>query len=130
MSISIDENIIAVWFCDLGPSEDYMMALSRHEGGIRFVYRVRHHNPDSTDPFDGKDDKSWSAFQTSDPDERKAIGAAREMVKGLIGVAVGIGRVTLPAKIYELIRGDQSVDDFGALLLKQPWAHSQRKTLQ
>lgn len=131
MSIVIDDKIVAIWFCDLGPSEDYMMSISRRdEGGMRFVYRVRHHCPESTDPFDGKDEKSWSAFETDNPDEEVAIRAAREMVKGLIGVAVGLGRVTLPHKIYELIRGPASVDEFADQLLKSPWAHSRKKTLQ
>lgn len=131
MSISIDENIIAIWFFDLGPSEDYMMALSRTpSGGIRFVYRVRHHHPDSTDPFDGKDEKSWSEFETNDPDEAKAIDAAREMAKGLIGLAVKLKQVTLPHTIYELVRGSATVEEFAKQLFKSPWAHAKRKTLQ
>lgn len=130
MSIVIDENIIAIWFCDLGPDEDYMMSLSRHEGGIRFIYRVRHHHPDSKDPFDGKDGKDWSAFETGNPDEAKAIDAARSMVKGLVGVAASMGRVTLPHKIFELVRGASTVEEFGKRLMESPWAHAQRKTLQ
>lgn len=131
MSVVIDETIVAIWFFDLGPTEDYIMALNRTAtGGIRFVYRVRHHNPDSKDPFDDKDQKSWSAFETSNPDEEKAISAAREMAKGLVGVGVAVGTVKLPHKIYELIRGEATVEQFAEQLMKHPWAHTQRKTLQ
>lgn len=130
MSIKIDENIVAIWYCDLGPEEDYLMAASRHEGGIRFVYRVRHYNPESEDPFDEKDEKVWNAFETRDPDEEKAIHAAREMVKGLVGLAVGLGKVKLPHKMYELVRGPETFEEFADKLMKAPWAHSQRKTVQ
>jgi len=78
MSIVIDDNILGIWYSTLGPTEDYLMAISRHEGGIKFVYRVRHYNSDSIDPLDDQDDKTWAEFGTNDPDEQKAISAARE----------------------------------------------------
>src|SRR5262245_2499816 len=130
MTIRIDENIIAIWYCDLGPGEDYMMGVSRCDAGIKFAYRVRHHSPDSKDPFDGKDVKNWNEFYAIDRDEEKAIDAAREMVKGLVGLAVGLKRITLPHKIYELVRGDATLEEFADKLTKAPFAHVQRKTIQ
>ena len=130
MSIVIDDNILAIWYSTLGETEDYLMAISRHEGGIKFVYRVRHYNSDDIDPLDDKDDKTWAEFGTNDPDEQKAIGAAREMVKGLIGLAAGLGRVRLPHKIYELVRGDDSVEQFAKKLMAAPFAHTQKVTRQ
>lgn len=130
MTIRIDDNIIGVWFVQLGDTEDYMMGMSRVPTGIEFTYRVRHYHPESKDAFDDKDGKSWATFGTNDPDEAKAISAAREMAKGLVGLSIGLGKMKPPGKVYELLRGEASVEEFAKRLMAAPFAHSQMHQLQ
>jgi hypothetical protein len=132
MTIVIDENLVAIWFIDLPPAEDYLMSLSRvPNGGMRFVYRVRHHSPQSTDPFDEHDDKSWHTFETDDPNVEKAISAARSMARGLLGVAAAIHGGKAPEKVYEFIRKPGvSAEAFMEEFMKAPFVHVQRKTVQ
>lgn len=129
MSIVIDENIVGIWYAMTGDMEDFMLAISRCPDGLELVYRHRYY-ASKEDPWDDKDRKSWYRMVTSQPDEQKAIETAREMLVGVVFIAKKMGRVTGNPEIFELVRGDATVEQFGERLRSMPWAHSQVKTVQ
>jgi hypothetical protein len=52
--------IHSIWFMRLTDDSDYMGILCRDDDGPwKIEYRFRYYSPDSTNPHDGKDEKSW-----------------------------------------------------------------------
>ena len=129
MSVVIDESIVGIWYAMTSEDEDFMLAVSRREDGLEMVYRHRYYNsPD--DPWDEKDRKSWYRMVSKQKDEAKAIETAREMVSGVIAIAMRMKRIKGDGVMFELLRGESSVEEFGERLRAMPWAHSQQVTLQ
>lgn len=68
---------------------DFLAALWRDEGSVEWhlQYRFRYYNPESKDPFDNKDRKSWfnMAFKS---EEEKAISAG-EMIATMTHMKYG-----------------------------------------
>jgi hypothetical protein len=129
MSIVIDENIVGIWYAMTGDMEDFMLAISRCPDGLELVYRHRYY-ASKEDPWDEKDRKSWYRMVTSQPDEQKAVETARQMLIGVVMIAQKMGKVTGKPEIFELVRGDASVEKFADALRSMPWAHSQEGTVQ
>jgi len=128
MSIVIDDNIVGMWYAVTGEMDDFMMAVSRCDEGLQIIYRHRYYA--SLDPWDEKDRKSWHRMITSQKDEAKAIETAREMVGGVVAIAMKMGRVKSHGEIYEILRGDRTVEEFAAALRAAPFAHSKVHTVQ
>lgn len=129
MSIVIDENIVGIWYAVTGEMDDFMLAISKSPEGIELVYRHRYY-ASKEDPWDENDKKSWYRMVTPKKDEQKAIETAREMLSGVVGIAMKMKRLPGNGVIYELLRGDSTVEEFGERLRAMPWAHSQEGTLQ
>jgi len=126
MSIVLDDNIVGIWYVLTGEKEDFMLAISKCPEGLELVYRHRYYHSD--DPWDEKDHKSWYRMVTSKTDVQRAIETAREMVQGVAMIAVKMGRLMPPAQVFELVRGDKSVEQFAEVLKSMPWAHSMEAT--
>jgi hypothetical protein len=126
MSIVLDENIVGIWYALTGEKDDFMLAISKCAEGLELVYRHRYYASD--DPWDERDKKSWYRMVTKKNDVQHAIETAREMVQGVAMIAVKMGRLMPPAQVFELVRGDKSVEDFAEVLMSMPWAHSMAAT--
>ena len=123
MSIVIDENIIGIWYALTGEADDFMLAISKCPEGLEMVYRIRYYaSPD--DPWDENDRKSWYRMVTPQKDEEKAVEVAREMVAGVIAIAMKMKKIPGDGLMYELLRGDASVEEFANRLQSMPWAHA------
>lgn len=126
MSIVIDENIVGIWYAMTGDDNDFMLAVCRREDGLEIVYRHRYYHSD--DPWDEKDRKSWYRMVTAQKDEAKAVETAREMLQGVVAIAMKMKRLKGNGLVFELLRGEASVEEFGERLRSMPWAHSMEAT--
>ena len=116
---------LGFWFID-GKSKntDWLGCVWREENSPRWIFRsrFRYHNPESHDPFDNKDRKSFSNFEI---DAAKKTEAQIEEDVGLIASIIGV-RFGVPVEFVE-VRGD--MDKALYRLALQPWAHFQTGTL-
>jgi hypothetical protein len=124
MSIVIDENIVGIWYAMTGEMEDFMLAISKCPDGLEMVYRHRYY-ASKEDPWDENDKKSWYRMVAGQQDEQKAIDTARDMLAGVVAIAMKMKRIQGNGVIYELLRGDATVEEFGERLRSMPWAHTQ-----
>ena len=122
MTLEVTDDTIGIWFATFH-GRDLMVNLSHQpDGAILLVYRFRHYaEPDSGDPFDDRDRKSWYRNKL-----RLTRDEAIEKVRSwLVVSAASLGG----DHIFELIKEpDQSPEDFSELLLSMPWAHSKQVT--
>lgn len=118
--ITVDDNIVAMWFLVVDAGIDWMGGLSRMpDGSMRFANRLRYYNPESRDPHDGKDRKKEQILllrPEGQGTEADLIEQVRRVVGELTQHAIG--------PLYELLRGNRSVEEFMDELKRQPWAHT------
>lgn len=105
-----------IWLAYGEQEKDFMACTFQKEDGLWHAsYRFRYYNPESENPFDGKDRKStWSIKATTD--RAKLDRAMMLMVQAMV-------RTGHFDKYHELhINGDaeKALD----VLLAQPWCHS------
>lgn len=118
--IKFDENTIAVWMIPMPPDKDYFCALMWTGNQFEAVGRLRIYNPESTDPFDGKDIKRWV---------RKQLGPlvtqseALENVRNIIRQIAGLGGF----QVEEVMAG--SADDWFKILTAKNWIHMQGEAI-
>lgn len=118
MSIIFNDNILGVWYVTI-PNGDYLAAVSRcKDGGAFLQYRFRYYN--SEEPWDEKDEKHW--YEARSKDQTKVVAHASFVAKTLANASKG--------KIWELIRGAGSLEDFMAEFQKLPFVHSRPATAE
>jgi len=128
MSIVIDENTLGIWYVHLADDLDLMIALMRDgEGGYKVSGRTRQYaSPD--DPWDDKDIKRWFSGGIQAGDDADAVAKSRNnMIQMTSGYAALFEPEKAPA-IFELVRGESSVEKFAETLKSMPWAHSMEAT--
>lgn len=129
MTIVIDDNLIGIWYTMTGEKDDYLLSLSRRpEGGLQMCGRTRTYVSD--DPWEENDKKNWHTFITKESDEEKAADVCREMVVGVSRIAVATKRLREPAKIWELMKGKSTLEEFLKAFQKLPFAHVKTVKLQ
>ena len=110
---------LGFWFVGGGSQNtDWLGCVWREENSPRWIFRsrFRYHNPESQNPFDNKDRKSFSNFEI---DATKKTEQQIENDVGLIAAIVGV-RLGVPVEFVE-VRGDMDKALFN--LAMQPWAH-------
>lgn len=128
MSIVLDENIMGIWYCLLADDFDIMWSLRRNpEGGYLAVGRTRkYHTPD--DPWDNKDTKRWFEGPIKADSDGLAVEMSRAHVIQLTGSFTASFHPERTPMLYELVRGESSVEKFAEKLMSMPWAHSMQAT--
>ena len=108
---------LGVWFIG-GEKTDWLGCAWREPDSPHWIFRsrFRYHNPESQDPFDDKDTKSFSSYEI---DATKKTEQQIEEDVGLIATLVGM-RLGVPVEFVD-IRGD--MDKALYKLALQPWAH-------
>jgi hypothetical protein len=119
MTIEFDESIRGLWYCVLVPDkQDFLLSLSRKdEGHYAIIYRFRYYN--SADPFDEEDKKNWYSAKVTDKNEKELVDGIRTLLNHLLSYQDDICYT-------ELLRGDQSLDEFIDEFIKQDFVHTQR----
>jgi hypothetical protein len=114
MTIVIDDNLLAIWWIKLPPASDLLCSLIRRSPTeCEIVYRFRYYETESA--WDGLDRKNWyEGIVTAPPEE--VIPKLREMF-GVLSVAAG------GSKVYELLRGERSTDQFMRAFARMPFVH-------
>lgn len=118
MTLHVTEDTIGLWFVTF-EGRDVMATLTRQpDDSILLVYRFRHYaEPDSGDPFDGSDRKSWYRSKLT-VSKNEAIEKLRSWLRSCAGALGG-------EHIFELIKKpEQSPEDFCKLIASMPWAHT------
>jgi hypothetical protein len=106
---------VAFWFVG-GKDTDWLAAAWRD--GDRWIIRsrFRYHSPDSRDPFDDHDAKSWSNVESpAAAKTEEQIVAEVGLIAGLVGQRLGVVPEFVP------VHGDCDKALFELAL--QPWAH-------
>jgi hypothetical protein len=108
---------LGVWFVG-GKDTDWMGCAWREEGSPNWIFRARfrYHNPESRNPFDAMDRKSFTSWQV---DGRKKSEAEIERDVTKIAKLIGL-RFGVEPEFVE-IRGDRDKALFN--LAMKPWAH-------
>ena len=86
MLISLDEKVFVKSLFYLEYEEGNFLGFLFEEGGInKFNYRFRHFNPESEDPFDCKDEKSFYSVTSADSSIEEMLVKVRVLLKMLTG---------------------------------------------
>jgi hypothetical protein len=125
VSVQFNENILAIWYMPLTDHSDFLAALSRDlsvRGGLIYLNRFRYY--ESGDPWDPRDRKNWYELRTTDPVET----TIRKLRKVHRIAAENRGMMSDASKdrLFELIRGDMSVDRFMRKFAQQPFVHTRK----
>ena len=128
MSIVFDENIMGIWYCQLADDFDIMWALQRDpEGGYKALGRTRKYHS-SDDPWDDKDTKRWFEGKIKADTDALAVERSRAHMIELTGGFTMTFEPDRVPMLFELVRGEASVEDFAKKLQAMPWAHSMEAT--
>ena len=116
MSIEFTEDTVGVWFVGM-VGKDWMCGVSRAgEGRFAFKYRIRYYEH-PTDPWDGKDRKSWY--------KGTATGTRAGMIENIRQLAAGVRVLAGGGELHECVRGEQeSMDAFMDRFLAMPFVHA------
>lgn len=108
---------LGFWFVG-GKDTDWLGCAWKDNDSPKWVFRsrFRHHNPDSKDPFDDKDEKSFMNFEI---DGAQKSEQQIEQDINLIAKLVGL-RLAVEPEFVD-VRGDTDRALFR--LAMQPWAH-------
>ena len=114
---------LGIWFVG-GKDTDWLACAWREKGSPQWIFRsrFRYHSPQSKNPFDDKDKKSFSNFEI---DANQKTEAMIEEDVGKIASIIAL-RLGVPTEFVE-VRGD--MDRALYRLALQPWAHIQTGTL-
>ena len=112
----LDESVLAIWYYDF-PGGNFMANMRRLEPGrLKVTYRFRYHRDDKA--FDSADEKNWYEGIWRDVrDEALAVEA--------FGAAC---REAAPTKVYQIIRGNRTLDEFMDEFLAQPFINMRPAT--
>jgi hypothetical protein len=126
--ITIDESMRAVFFVTFAEGADYLATVMVNQDGPGFVVhsRVRWYGTRQTgDPFTSHDHKQWmrASFDQKFDDLLKRL---RHIARGLIEWADVNGRQSPDPFIYELVRGEATLDALLDQLFKMPFVHQKR----
>lgn len=120
MEFTADVYVIGIWFV-AGDEKDWMLTASRRNddppGRFSIEYRFRYYSPDSVDPFDGADDKSWYSGTIDAPEWK--VEEAQDIVARMIRDNWGARRY------YKIVVRGDGLKAYRKLI-KAPWAHLQR----
>jgi len=108
---------LGFWFVG-GKDTDWLACAWREKDSPRWIFRsrFRYHNPESQDPFDDKDCKSFSNFEIDASQKSEAqIEKDVEVIATIVAARLGV-----PTEFVE-VRGD--MDKALYRLALQPWAH-------
>jgi len=123
MSIMLDESIMGIWYVHLSETFDVMISLAREGEGYKLTGRTRTYN--SLDPWDEKDRKHWFSIPVKAANDNDAATFCRRFIAdGSLAFCKEM-RIGGAVPIHELIRGKQTPEEFGKLLMSMPWAHMQ-----
>ena len=117
--IKFDETCVGVWFVQTTETQDWMAGITEIEPDKKYEinYRFRYYNPESEDPWDGKDKKNWYKGTASCTREY-AIQSMRVMVQGM----KMMGAIGEPGEVVN--NGDYN--DFMERFVAQPWVHAKK----
>ena len=120
--IIMDESIRGIWFCTLIPGEqDFLLSLrNTAEEQYEIIYRFRYYNSD--DPFDEKDKKSWYSGTIKGRNEKEVIAKIHEVFPFIIAASDA-------DDFTELLRGDQSLDEFMEKFMEQDFVHAKQENI-
>jgi len=128
VSIVIDEKILGIWYVCFDDDMDVMLALGRTETGYEVNGRTRLYLGDPDDPWDEKDRKRWFGGGVEATTDAEAVSKTRaNMIVMSTDFAKTFKPKTAPA-IFELVRGETTVEEFAQVLRSMPWAHSMEAT--
>ena len=98
--IEITDKIVAIWYLQTLPTQDWMAAVSEIEPDSKYelVYRFRYYKDDKA--FDSEDKKNWYSG-TLTGTRSYVLAAMREVAGTMESVAKG--------KLYELVNEDGDV---------------------
>jgi hypothetical protein len=114
--ITIDENIVGIWYVSTLPNQDWMAGLSELEAEKKYklVYRFRYYKDDKV--FESKDTKSWYEGAVTGT-RHYCIAAIRMVAKGLDAAGQNKG-------VYELLNDDGDMKKFWRTFQNAPFAYA------
>jgi hypothetical protein len=117
--MKLDESIRGIWFCSLSREQDLLLFLNyTDEEQYEITYRFRYYHSD--DPFDEEDKKSWYSLKNgSAKNEKEIIETIHDLFSDLTLMGEDI-------RYTEMLRGDQSLDEFVDEFMKQDFVHAER----
>jgi len=109
MTITIDENFIALWYILLSDSSDFMAGLTRNlSGTLECTYRFRYYKDDKTG-LDSDDEKHWYSFSI-DP-EKTTKDDALITCRNVFGKLADLVKMHYPdAKLVEIVMGPDGLE--------------------
>jgi hypothetical protein len=115
--IIIDEHLVGIWFCVVSEASDFMAGLREitPDAEYQLDYRFRYYSPESTDPWDGKDEKHWFGGRLK-TNRNDALAGMRKVTKALLEAVGSSG------ELWEAVN-DGDFDKFMAAFMVAPWAH-------
>jgi hypothetical protein len=115
MSFELNEKTIALWCVELGHGNYMAMLSSTPEAReFRYQYRFRYYKDDIIDET-SEDEKNWYGG---------TVTGKRDVVLGKIRIIYNALALTSPVdQHWELVRGDETADEFCARLGQQPGMH-------
>lgn len=117
--IKFDEKIVGVWFLSTTAEQDWMAALSEvAPGKYELNYRFRYYDPESKDPWDGKDRKNWYKG-TIESSREEAIDGIRKVGTAMV-VFGAVG------ELYEVLN-DNGFEKFLEEFQAQPWVFARKE---
>lgn len=107
-----------MWYV-AGDGLDLLAMLYQDKAGDdwKLTYRFRYYNPDSTDPFDGKDRKHVYQVKAGVTEED------RDKLKGVMETLLTETSHTYPRTMRRSIPVQGNSQKFMAVMVKQPFAH-------
>lgn len=111
--IEVTEDMIGLWYVELGGGVNYLAGLAKTARGHHLLYRFRY---DGTDPrpFEGNDERHWWECKISDADTERVLSKVRDVVSKLAAVA--------RTRHYEIMMGPGGPEAFILALGAMPWS--------
>jgi hypothetical protein len=120
-------HVYGIWFVpSADDTVDWMAQLYVEDGKWTLSYRFRYYSPDSTNPHDGKDEKSWYYAQANDDSDsaREAVVAALNQLMPKLEEELG-GKAEFV--LLDCKPGDPKIlFELGS----RPWAHVRMATAE
>ena len=114
---------LGVWFIG-GEKTDWLGCAWREQNSPHWIFRsrFRSHSPESQDPFDDKDKKSFSSYEID------ATKKTEQQIEEDVGLIASIVAMRLGAAV-EFVEIKSDMDAALYKLALQPWCHFQTGTL-
>jgi hypothetical protein len=118
--MKFDKKTVGVWFLVTTEKQDWLATLSEVEPNAKYelTYRFRYYSPESVDPWDGKDRKSWYSGVVNGTREA-AITGLREVGNALV-LFGAIGHL-------DEVLNEGDFEDFIRRFRARPWVFSREE---